>query len=163
MRMSAATREDMVRHEPALIFPSLAGFYDLVGELSWPLIRLTAGGILLVHGIVKLMGPGVTAFAAGSLARRGIEPSLVFAYVIFFNETLGALFLMLGLFTRIVAASIAIEFAVITFFAHFNNGFAFSSPGGGWEYPLMWGLIVFAIALKGGGPYSLDRAIGKEV
>jgi putative oxidoreductase len=163
MRMSAVRQEDLMRPEAVLIFPGLAGFYNLVGELSWPLIRLTAGGILLVHGIVKLMGPGITAFAAGSLARRGIEPSLVFAYVIFFNETLGALFLMLGLFTRIVAASIAIEFAVITFVAHFHNGFAFSSPGGGWEFPLMWGLIVFAIALKGGGPYSIDRAIGKEI
>jgi putative oxidoreductase len=163
MRMSAIRQQDLLRREPTLVFPGLAGFYELVDELSWPLIRLTAGGILLVHGIVKLMGPGVTAFAAGSLARRGIEPSLVLAYVIFFNETIGALFLMLGLFTRIVAASIAVEFAVVTFVAHFHNGFAFSSPGGGWEYPFMWGLIVFAIALKGGGPYSLDRAIGKEV
>jgi putative oxidoreductase len=34
---------------------------------------------------------------------------------------------------------------------------------GGFEYPLFWGLIMFAIALRGGGPYSLDRRIGKEL
>jgi putative oxidoreductase len=28
---------------------------------------------------------------------------------------------------------------------------------------LMWGIIMFAIALRGGGPYSLDRVIGKEL
>jgi putative oxidoreductase len=109
------------------------------------------------------MGPGVAAFAANAMARRGIEPAIVFAYVVFFNETIGAILLMLGLFTRVIAAIIAVEFAVITFVGHFHNGFAFSSSGGGWEYPLMWGLIIFAISLRGGGPYSLDRLIGREV
>ncbi len=42
------------------------------------------------------------------------------------------------------------------------HGFC-SAPGGGDEFPLMWGLIMFAIALRGGGPYSLDRKIGKEL
>jgi putative oxidoreductase len=148
--------------EPRLVIPALEPFYAWVRDLSYPLMRATVGGILLVHGIVKLMGPGVTAFAGG-LARRGLEPSLPFAYLIFFNETIGAICLMLGLFTRPIAASIAIEFAIITFVAHFKNGFSFSSPGGGWEFPFMWGLIIFAIALRGGGPYSLDRKIGREI
>lgn len=93
---------------------------------------------------LEALSRGVVAFAGG-LAHRGIEPSLLFAYVIFFNETIGAVCLMLGLFTRVIAAIIAVEFAVITFVAHFPNGFSFSSPGGGWEYPLMWGLIIFAM------------------
>jgi hypothetical protein len=29
----------------------------------------------------------------------------------------------------------------------------------GYEYPLFWGLIMLAIVLRGGGPYSLDRVI----
>ena len=116
-----------------------------------------------MHGIVKVMGPGVAGFAANSMARRGIEPALFFACVIFFNETIGAVCLMLGLFTRVVAAMIAVEFAVVTFLVHFKNGFGFTNPGGGWEYPFMWGLVIFVIALRGGGPYSLDRVLGKEV
>jgi hypothetical protein len=27
----------------------------------------------------------------------------------------------------------------------------------------MWGLIAFAIALRGGGPYSVDRKLGWEI
>lgn len=153
---------DIPDGEPSLVIPALAPFYARVRDLSYLLMRLTVGGILLVHGIEKVTGPGVVAFAGG-LARRGIEPALPFAYVIFFNETIGAICLMLGLFTRPIAAIIAVEFAVITFVAHFHNGFGFSSPGGGWEYPLMWGLFIFAIALRGGGPYSLDRKLGKEI
>ena len=69
--------------------------------------------------------------------------------------------IILGLFTRLIAAAAAIEFAVITFLAHWPAGFAWSR--GGWEYPLFWGLILFAIALRGGGPYSLDRKLGWEL
>ena len=159
---SLAPSQRATGREPDLIIPALAPLYAWVRDLSYPLMRLTVGGILLVHGIIKVMGPGVSGMAAG-LAKRGLEPSLPFAYIIIFNETVGALCLILGLFTRPVAASIAIEFAIITFVAHFHNGFAFSSPGGGWEYPLMWGLFVFGIALRGGGPYSLDRKLGKEI
>ena len=148
--------------EPSLLIPALAPFYAWARGISWLIIRLTVGGILLVHGIEKLMGPGVHAFAAG-LARRGIEPALAGAYVVFFNETVGAVCLMAGFLTRLVGPMIAIEFIFITFIAHFPNGFAFSSPHGGWEYPLLWGLIIFAVSLRGGGPYSVDRAIGKEL
>ncbi len=149
--------------EPRPLISALAPFYARVRDLSWLLIRLTVGGTLLAHGWGKLMGPGVAAFASGALARRGIEPSLPLAYVVFFNETVGAVCLMLGLATRVVAAMIAIELAVITFVVHWPNGYNWSASGGGWEYPFLFGLIVFAIALRGGGPYSLDRALGREV
>jgi len=103
----------------------------------------------------------VGAFASGSMARRGIEPAIVAAYAVFFLETIGAVMIMLGLFTRFIAAAVAIEFAIITFVAHWPAGFA--AGRGGWEYPLFWGLIIFAIALRGGGPYSLDRKLGWEL
>ncbi|MDH4192296.1 MAG: hypothetical protein OEW21_19075 [Betaproteobacteria bacterium] len=35
--------------------------------------------------------------------------------------------------------------------------------GPGYEYPLMWGLVMFAVALRGGGAWSLDRRIGREL
>jgi putative oxidoreductase len=88
---------------------------------------------------------------------------LPLAYLVWFVEIAGGICIVLGLFTRFFAAAAAIELAVITFAVSWKNGFAFSSPGGGWEFPLLWGLIMFAIALRGGGPYSLDRKIGKEL
>lgn len=63
--------------------------------------------------------------------------------------------------TRIIhalfAAGIAIEMAVIAFVAKAPLGF------GQMELFLLWGTVMFAIALRGGGPYSIDRAIGKEL
>ena len=166
--MSTSESHTAAAREPKLIIPALASFYAQTRDLSWLVIRLTAGGMLLVHGIMKVMPmseQGITAtieaFAAGSMARRGIEPAIVAAYAVILLETIGAVLIMLGLFTRFVAAAAAIQFAVITFVAHFPQGFTWSK--GGWEYPLFWGLILFAIALRGGGPYSLDRKLGWEL
>ena len=138
-------------------------FYRYSRELSWPLIRLTVGGILFVHGVNKLMTVTVAAVAARTFASRGIEPAMAFAYFILFLETFGSACLVLGLFTRFFAAAIAIELAVITFIVMWPHGFGFASPGGGWEFTFFWGLITFAVALRGGGPYSLDRKIGWEL
>jgi putative oxidoreductase len=147
------------RGEPKLIFPGLAGFYAAVSDLWYPMIRITVGAILLVHGWAKIK-TGATGIA-GYLSKVGIEPSVLFAYVVYINETIGAVCIILGLFTRFFAASIAIELVVALWIVHYAKGFGASA--GGYEYVLMWGIIMFAIALRGGGPYSLDRVIGKEL
>jgi putative oxidoreductase len=146
--------------EPRPVISGLASCYEESRELSHLLVRLTAGGFLLVHGIVKLTTTTVAAFAVSSMARRGIEPALPVAYLIFFLETVGAVCIMLGLFTRIFAMAIFIEMLVIAFVANWSLGF--SAAKGGWEYPLFWGLIFLAIFLRGGGPYSLDRKLKFE-
>jgi putative oxidoreductase len=153
----------MTTSEPRPMIPALAPFYDNVRDLSWLLVCCTAGGFLLIHGIQKLTGNSIAAFAANSLARRGIEPSVPLAYAIFFLETVGALCIMFGLFTRFFAAAIGVQFLVIVFIAHWAPGFPWNRPGGGWEYPAFWGLIIVAIGLRGGGPYSLDRKLGREL
>jgi len=145
--------------EPKLLFPRLAGFYAAVSDLWYPMIRISVGGILLVHGWGKIHS-GIGALA-GFLAKVGLAPSLPLAVVVYINETIGAVCIILGLATRFWAASIAIELAVALWIVHAARGFGASS--GGYEYVLMWGIVMFAIALRGGGPYSLDRVIGKEL
>ncbi len=161
--MTTTTPEQGGAAEPRLIIPALAPFYGFAREISYPIIRATVGGTMLYHGIVKLMGPPIAAFAQQSMAKRGIEPAMLVAYIIYINETIGAACIVLGLFTRFFAASIAIEMAVITFLVFFPHGYGWTRAGGGWEYPFLWGLMFFAIALRGGGPYSLDRKLGWEL
>src|SRR6185503_6390241 len=107
--------------EPRPIIPALSPFYDNVRDFSWLLVRLTAGGFLLIHGIQKLTLNSIAGFAANSLARRGIEPSVPLAYAIFFLETVGALCIMFGLFTRVFAAAIGVQFLLIVFHAHWGT------------------------------------------
>ncbi|MGH6673887.1 MAG: DoxX family protein [Xanthobacteraceae bacterium] len=156
---TTTTPEQGGNAEPRPIIPALGPFYaNLAREISYPLIRVTVGGTLLVHGISRATIP--LGHAAQEMAKGGLQPGLVFAVLALINETVGAACVALGLFTRVFAASIAVELAIIsTMFLH--NGYAWSKHG--WEYVFLWGLIFFAIALRGGGPYSLDRKIGREL
>jgi putative oxidoreductase len=144
--------------KPRLLIPGLRSFYDWAEPISWLLIRLTAGLMIIPHGWPKLMA-GVGPTAASALAKRGIQPAEPLAVVIIVLETLGGLCVALGLFTRFWAAGIFIEMMVIVW-AYWPK---FGWTGPGYEYPLMWGLVMFAIALRGGGAYSLDRVIGREL
>ena len=148
----------MERTAPRLLIPQLRPFYERVEPLSWLLIRLTAGLMIIPHGWPKLM-MGVTKTAEMALIKRGIAPAEPLAVVLITLETLGGLCVALGLFTRFWAAAITIEMLVIVY--HHLPKFGWTGPG--YEYPLMWALVMLAIALRGGGPYSLDRVIGREL
>jgi putative oxidoreductase len=154
----STTTEQGGAAEPRLLIPALAPFYKFAREISYPLIRVTVGGTLLVHGINRAAMP--LSRAAEEMTKLGHEPAMAFAALALFNETVGAVCVILGLFTRFVAASIAIELAMISL-QFVPNGYAWSKHG--WEFVFLWGLIFFAIALRGGGPYSLDRKIGWEL
>jgi putative oxidoreductase len=154
--------------DPKPIITAFEQFYEITRELSWLVVRVTAGGILLVHGLQKVIGSSIAGFAANSLARRGLEPSVLGAYIVFFLETVGAICIILGLFTRLFVALVFIEFLVIIFVAQSAGGLAGfpwtkGATGGGWEYPLFWELIWVAILMRGGGPYSLDRKLRREL
>ncbi len=61
-----------VQTDPQLLIPQLKPFYDDVEPLSWLLIRLTVGLMLLPHGIPKLLD-GVAATVAAAVPGRWIE------------------------------------------------------------------------------------------
>jgi putative oxidoreductase len=144
--------------------PALAPLYGGLSDLSYPMIRFFTGLILMPHGAQKLFGwfggNGLQATAEGFATRLGLEPGLFFAALVGGTEFFGGLFLALGFITRPAAAAIAIVMAVAVFKVHLANGFFWT--GGGYEYPLLWGLIALALAFRGGGELSIDRAIGRE-
>jgi putative oxidoreductase len=148
----------MERTSPRLLIPALKPFYQWAEPLSYALIRITVGLMILPHGWPKLMA-GIGPTAQAVLAKRGIAPAEPLAVVLIILETLGGLCVALGLFTRFWAAAITIEMMVIVY--QYLPKFGWTGPG--YEYPLMWGLVMFAVALRGGGPYSLDRLIGREL
>ncbi len=145
---------------PRLVFPGLAGFYESVSDLWYPMIRIAIGAILFMHGWIKVTGGGLTG-VSGYFAKQGMEPAVAFAIAAMFLETIGAICVAIGLFTRFFAAAIAIELGIAFLFVHLPNGFPVGK--GGYEYVLFLGIVMFAIALRGGGPYSVDRMIGKEL
>src|SRR6185503_6652902 len=138
--------ENMDAGQPRLLVPQLQPFYRRVEPLSWALIRITAGLMLIPHGWPKLM-MGVGATANMALVKRGIAPAEPLAIAPIAIETRGGLCIALGLFTRFWAAAAVIEMSVIVY--HHLPKFGWTDRG--YEYPLFWGLVMLAIALRGGG------------
>lgn len=146
--------ESTVSEQPRLLIPALQSLYDWLEPASWLLVRLAAGLMLLPHGIPKLQA-GIQATAEMALVKRGIEPAEPLAVIIILLETLGGLCVALGLCTRLFAAAIFVEMMVIAY--HYFPKFGWTGPG--YEYPLLWGLMMLAIAMRGGGPYALDNKL----
>ena len=143
---------------PRLLLPFLKPFYDCVIPLAWPVIRIACGWNLAVHGWGKVTR-GPSAYIKG-FTDLGFDPALLWIWGALAIEFVGGIALIVGLFTRFFAAAAAIELAIITLI-YWKTGFSWLSRG--YEYTLLWGLVCFAIALRGGGPYSLDRKLGVEL
>jgi putative oxidoreductase len=97
---------------------------------------------------------------ANAMARRGIEPALLAAYLVIITEVLGAICITVGFLTRLVAALLVIEFLVIVK-VHSAAGWMASAQGA--EFPFIWLIVFVFILLRGGGPYSVDRKLGWEI
>lgn len=157
--MSTITSGDTTP-EPRPLLPALGRYYKFTSDLAYLIVRVTAGLMLIPHGWPKVTVTGVEGVTA-MLTRYSIPAPRPFAYLIMALETIGGLLIAIGLFTRPIAALLVIEFLVIIFVAHWPRGYGVGA--GGIEYPLMWGLILLAILLRGGGPWSVDRKLGWEV
>lgn len=120
-------------------------------NLGITVARLSLGLVLLAHGLSKLLVNGMPA-VEGSFARLGYPGWL--AWLTMLVEVLCGLMMTVGFFSR-QAALLAIPFLVGAATVHMRNGWVFSSPGGGWEYPVFLVAAALTVALLGDGGYSL--------
>jgi putative oxidoreductase len=144
---------------PRLLIPALGGIYRALAPITEPLIRVVAGGSLAIHGFPILFGN--TDAAADFLDSVGFDNALFWAYVVGLVEFVCGICLALGFLTRLVAIPIIgfLVVAIVTF--HWQFGFAWENRG--IEYPLFWAIVVFHFLVHGGGAWSLDAMIGREV
>jgi uncharacterized membrane protein YphA (DoxX/SURF4 family) len=129
------------------------------------ILRLAAGIIFLVHGWPKLnpnspmKGP---AGFGGSLKQMGVPLPIFFGWVVALLETLGAVLLILGLGTRILAVMFAVDMLVAIFFAKMRvMKIPFSAQQAtGWEFDFSLMSISLALLFTGAGTIALDPLIG---
>lgn len=145
-----------------LVIPAVGGLYEAVSGLWYPWIRFFSGLFLVPHGAQKLFGwfGGNIEEMAGFLTQIGLEPALPLAYLVGVTEFFGGLFIAIGLLTRPAAVAATVLLLVAVFQVHLGNGYFWDK--GGYEYPLLWAILMIGICFRGGGELSVDRAIGKE-
>jgi putative oxidoreductase len=159
--MALATSSEGQVDSSRLIFPGLAGLYQSISPYSYAMIRFIAGAILVLHGYNKLFNGGVQGVADHVVTVLGLPMPLAWAYFLGILECFGGAALAVGFLTRPIALMLTIEFIIITLW-HSGNGYVFSSPHGGYEYPLVLLVVYAAIFFRGAGRCSIDRMIGKE-
>lgn len=144
---------------PKLIIPPLGRIYDALRPITEPLIRLMAGGSLAYHGYQILFGN--IEGAARFFESVGFEEGLRWAYVVGVLELVCGILLALGLFTRLAAGPILVFLTVAVVIYHWDLGYNWESRG--IEYPVFWALVVLHFLVRGGGPWSVDALIGREI
>ena len=132
------------------------------------ILRVVLGIILFPHGAQKLLGwfggygfTGTMGFLTGTAGLPWIIAFLVIAIDLF-----GALGLIFGFATRIVAAGIISLFTGIIATSHLQNGFfmnwAGNLKGEGYEYHLLIIGIAITLLVSGAGKWSVDYALQRK-
>jgi putative oxidoreductase len=149
-----------------LLFGGLAPLYRHGRPLSYAALRGAFGLTILTHGLPKLTGSAHGSMAnpmAGSINLIENVLELPFApqlaLFIALLETFGGLAVAVGLATRLFAPMLAIQMAFICL----ALGPTWPWIDRGIEYPVMLGFTALLIAFHGGGRFSIDRLIGREL
>ena len=122
---------------------------------------LAAGTIVTVPATAApLSAPMGLTNNAALFERLGYTPGMFWGTLVGCTELVGGILLVLGLFTRFAAAAVLIFMIVAVKFTS-AKGFFWSA--GGYEYPLLIGICALFFLIRGGGPLSLDRTIGREI
>jgi putative oxidoreductase len=126
---------------------------DRLTRYAVTLLRISLGVMYLAHSVVlKFLTFGL-AGTAGYFESIGLPGWL--AYVTFAAEVLGGVMLVLGIYARWVALALIPALLGAIIWVHGGNGWVFTAPGGGWEYPLYLMVLSLAQFLLGDGPYAL--------
>jgi putative oxidoreductase len=130
-------------------------------ELGLFLLHAVPGVLLMGHGAQKLFGRfgGHGPEGTGQFFETlGMRPGRHMALAAGVNEFGGGLLLALGLLMPLAAVMIASTMLVAALTAHRGKGPW--STDGGWELPLLYGLIPVSLTFHGAGQWSLDHALG---
>lgn len=129
------------------------------------ILRLGMGVLMLFHGWPKLNpnGPmkGPAGFA-GFLKQLGVPLPTLSAWVVILLETVGALLLILGLATRILAIGFAIDMLVAIWLVKIGmaNAKFSQQDGAGWEFEFILLVVALALLFTGAGSIALDPLLG---
>ncbi|MGC3871838.1 DoxX family protein [Halomonas sp. GXIMD04776] len=114
---------------------------EALGKL---ILRLGVGGLILLHGIAKLLNPSSLSWIGDQVARYGLPEFL--AYGVLIGEIVAPVMLLLGWHARIAALLITINMVVAIILVHTHELFTLGSSGG-WALELQGMFLVGALTI----------------
>src|SRR5215470_720994 len=128
------------------------------------ILRLTMGVAFFPHGAQKVLGWfGGGGFNATLQAMTGMGLPKLLVLLVMTAEFLGSFGLIFGFLTRLSALGIMSVMLGAILTVHLQNGFFMNwtgkQAGEGFEYHLLAIGIAVALLVRGGGAFSIDRAL----
>lgn len=146
---------------------NLKGSVAVYSRFEWQLVfvRLYLGYDLVLHFTEKLFaGSLVRADDLSYFSGIGLHDPLFFVLLAGLIELAGSFSLACGFFTRLGSVCLFIYLMVATILGgHFHNGFIWANAGGGWEYPVLWSVLILSFAWNGANSFSLDAWIKEKI
>lgn len=149
-----------------LVFPGLASFYAHITPVAYAAMRAVFGVVLITHGLPKLLRTSHGSMAdpmAGSInlienvLHLPAAPAL--AMLVAVLEGVGGAMLVVGLGTRAIAAMVTVQMMAICV----ALGPTWPWIDRGIEFPFLMMFLAAYVAFRGGGRWSIDHAIGREI
>ncbi len=131
-------------------------------------IRLMLGLVVFPHGAQKMFGwfGGYGFEGTMGYFTDTMELPWLIGFLVIILESFGAIALIVGVATRIIAGSYILLGFGIMVTSHIQHGFFmnwFGQPQGeGYEYFLLWIGMAISLTITGGGKYSVDRIISRK-
>ena len=116
-------------------------------------MRLVLGAIMFAHGYKKVFG----GFHAHQEFISEVGIPVWMAYLSTATEFFGGIAIVLGLFARFFSLAFLIEMLVAIWRVHWKHGL---TATGGFEGPMAFATIAFALMCFGAGPYALTFSKG---
>ena len=127
------------------------------------ILRVILGTVILIHGVGKLSAEGYNAFIY--FFTEYLSMPILLGWLTIAIETLGSMFLIIGLATRINATMLFFLFVGMIAFVHWEVGFQMNWWGQldagqeGYEYHILVLAMCATLFIQGGGRFSLDEMI----
>jgi putative oxidoreductase len=114
-------------------------------------LRVALGTMFVAHALLKYFAftlPGTAQF----FESLGLPGTL--GYITFAAELVGGVLLIAGVRVRTVSL-VLVPILLGATWVHAGNGWLFSAPKGGWEYPAFWTVTLVVQALLGAGAFAV--------
>ncbi|ANE03167.1 DoxX family protein [Corynebacterium crudilactis] len=128
-------------------------------EIAFLLARIILGVILIAHGWDKFAITGLEG-VTGFFDSLGIPAAGIAAPLAALVEIIGGIAIILGAFTRIAAAIVALDMLLATLFAHISSGIFVTNNG--WELTGAIGAGALLLIAAGAGAWSVDALLAKR-
>ena len=118
------------------------------------LLRLMVGGLMLFHGLAKLLNLQTLGFIKNQLVEIGMPP--VFAYGVFVGEIVAPILILLGIYSRFGGFLIFINMIFAIVLVHMHDILALTEHGG-WRLELQVFYLIggILILMLGSGRYAI--------